>query len=104
MGGRVAPVARHHLYPVGVRHQRLLARCFSIYTVASATRNRRASSVRRCLLTPGDLWSIVRNSAKLYTKSSIGVSDVTVAVRGPPSKRAISPKKSPERNLALVAP
>src|SRR5204863_9049547 len=67
-------------------------------------RNRRASSssIRTTML--GSSSSTLRNRFRVMVSVDRGVSATTEAVRGPPSIRAISPKKSPGRSWETLRP
>src|SRR5205814_1199503 len=62
---------------------------------ASAWRRRRESVASRLSVSSGAARSSVEKSRRLMTSRRSGVSATTVAERGPPSRRLISPKYSP---------
>src|SRR6266850_4568724 len=64
-------------------------------TVASARRSRRESVSRMLCVSSGASFRSVVKSRRLMTSSRSGVSATTLAERGPPSSRLISPKYCP---------
>ena len=57
----------------------------------------------RCA-TSGEDFTSVSNSVRLSTRTSMSLLAITVAVRGPPSRVATSPKKSPGPKRATSMP